>query len=81
MNASDPLSLMKNYPVLLQRIAFAHFDFDVVSSDKNYPISVRPGRVDPRSGGRPDFTIKASSETWAEFAKATPRPGFNDVIA
>jgi hypothetical protein len=82
MTTPDPLALLRSHPALMQRIAFATFDFDVVSSDRNHPISVRPGRVDLRTdGGQADFTIRAMDQVWAEFAKAQPRPGYNDVVA
>jgi hypothetical protein len=81
MTSSDPLSLLRSDPVQMQRIAFAQFSFDLVAPDRRYGIQVRPGHVELRTGGEPDFTIEASGPVWAEFAKTNPRPGHNDVVA
>lgn len=82
MHEPDPLASLRSNPALLRRAAFAHFDFDIVSSEQRYPIGVRPDRIDLRSGdGQPDFTVRADSAAWAEFAKIAPRPGYNDVVA
>jgi hypothetical protein len=81
MTSSDLLSLVRSDPAQMQRIAFAQFDFDLVSPAARHAISVRPGRVETRAGGKPDFTIQASEAVWAEFAKPNPRPGHNDVVA
>jgi hypothetical protein len=81
MTSSDPLSLVRSDPVQMQRIAFAQFDFDLIAPDRRYGVQVRPGRVELRPGGKPDFIIEAAGPVWAEFAKAYPRPGHNDVVA
>ena len=81
MTSSDPLSLVRSDPVQMQRIAFAQFDFDLIAPNRRYAIGVRPGHVELRSGGKPDFTIEAAGPVWSEFAKANPRPGHNDVVA
>jgi hypothetical protein len=81
MSKPDTFSSLRSQPALMHRIAFAHFDFDVVSSEERRRIGVRPGRVDFRSDGEPGFTISAQHAAWAEFAKPRPRPGYNDVVA
>lgn len=65
----------------MQRIAFAQFDFDLIAPDRRYGVAVRPGLVELRIGGKPDFSIEATGPVWTEFAKANPRPGHNDVVA
>lgn len=80
----DALSKVQRAPVLMRRIAFARFDFDVLCSDARFRIAVEPGRIGfrPNDEARPpQFTIRAPAAAWSEFAQATPRPGFNDVVA
>lgn len=81
MSTFDPLAVLRSQPALMQRVAFASFDFDVVASARRYPVSVHSGRVEVRSGGQPDFTITATDQAWAAFAGPQPRPGYNDVVA
>lgn len=81
MTSPDPIALLTSHPALMQRIAFASFDFDVVASDRRYPITVRAGRVELRSGAAADFIVKSTDEAWTEFAKSNPKPGYNDVVA
>lgn len=79
----DALSKVKQAPALMRHIAFARFDFDVMSSGDVHRIAVAPGEIvfRPRGGRLPDFTIKADAQAWSEFARPAPRPGFNDVVA
>lgn len=73
-------------PWLVHRGRFLDTRFLVESGTDGWLVSIHQGRIESIHKGpfvmpRWTFALRASPETWAEFRKPTPKPGFHDLMA
>lgn len=79
------MSALNQNQALMRRARFLNLSFGVAIDEECYLVVTRPGDVSVTPVSSIDqelpFTIQASRQAWDEFASASPRPGFQDVIA
>jgi hypothetical protein len=73
-------------PKLARRFRFLDLAFEVGVGGECWlvEISQRSVAARPRTAGKgrePAFSLRADAESWAEFAKPVPPPGYNDILA
>jgi hypothetical protein len=83
---TDLMPILERNPELMRRAKFVNMTFAVAEGDRGHVVTIADGRVNVLPAGTASsapvaFTIAAAKETWAEFSRPEPAPGFNDVIA
>jgi hypothetical protein len=71
---------------LVHRGRFVDTRFLLESGSAQYLIAIHAGRIESATAGpfvmpRWTFALRAPAEAWAQFRRAVPPPGFNDILA
>ncbi len=68
-------------PLVVGKCRFINMAFAIEGETERTVIRVDHGRISAATDARPDFTLRASDDAWADFVQPVPPRGAHDVLA